>query len=92
VASYSPERFLALSESIDLHRVEPERITVPATLVALEGDAVVPPWQVRALADRLAGPVSLHTIASACGHDAFLTETQAVSAILAPSIDPETRA
>lgn len=37
VEAYTPERFLALSASIDLHHVEPERIAVPATLVALEG-------------------------------------------------------
>src|SRR5205085_3496832 len=40
--SWRPERFLALSLSADLHRVEPAAVRVPATLVAAEGDAIVP--------------------------------------------------
>lgn len=92
VESYTPGRFLALSESIDLHRVDPASIPVSATLVAFEGDAVCPPWQVRALAARLPASTEVHDVASMYGHDAFLKETQAVSAILTHALDPETRA
>ncbi len=34
-AQYQPEAFVCLSESIDLHRIEPERITMPTTVVAV---------------------------------------------------------
>src|SRR5690348_10868098 len=36
--SYVPEAFICLSESIDLHRVEPEKIRTPTTLVAVSED------------------------------------------------------
>lgn len=78
----SPEGFLRLSESIDLHQVEPAAIRAPTTLVAVESDTLVPSWLMRELRDRLAGPVELHTIDSIYGHDAFLKETGALDAIL----------
>jgi len=36
-AQYRPEAFVCLSESIDLHRVEPEAIRVPTTLIGRDG-------------------------------------------------------
>ena len=81
-ATCPAERFLALSESIDLHRVDPASVTVPATLVAVSGDTLVPPWQMRDLERKLAGPTSLVEISSVYGHDAFLKEPQ----VLAPFI------
>jgi homoserine O-acetyltransferase len=80
--AFSPASFLCLSESIDLHRVDPTRLTRPTTLVAVESDVLVPTWQIRALRDAVGGPVSFHEIASRYGHDAFLKEVDAVSAIV----------
>ena len=48
---FDAESFLALSESIDAHRVDPTAITTPATLVACDQDALVPPWLVQELRD-----------------------------------------
>lgn len=81
--SYCPEAFLCLSESIDLHRVEPERIGVPVTLVAVKEDQLVPLEDMRTLRDRLAGPARLFEISSLYGHDAFLKEEAALRAIFA---------
>src|SRR5690606_9597688 len=39
---FDPARFLALSESIDLHRVDPAAVRVPTTLVGVATDRVVP--------------------------------------------------
>ena len=39
---WTPARFLALSLSGDLHRVNPRTIRTPAVIVAAEGDAIVP--------------------------------------------------
>ncbi len=68
------ERFLALSESIDLHRVEPEKITTPTLLMSAISDQLAPLPDMRELRDRLAGPSELFTFTSLFGHDAFLKE------------------
>lgn len=80
--SFSPWSFLCLSESIDLHRVDPARVTVPTTLVGVDSDTLVPPWQLRPLAAALAGPTRLIELHSVFGHDAFLKEVGAVSRIV----------
>ena len=81
-ARWSAERFLALSLSGDLHRVDPSAISTPATIVAAEGDAIVPGGQLEELAARLAGPTRLIHVPTTRGHDAFLTEPTAVGDIL----------
>jgi homoserine O-acetyltransferase len=72
-AQYRPESFLCLSESIDLHRVDAARITVPTTVVGVREDQLVPIEDMRALAARLP-EARLHEISSPNGHDAFLKE------------------
>jgi homoserine O-acetyltransferase len=67
-------RFLALSESIDLHRIEPEDISTPTLLMTAISDQLAPLPVIRELRDRLAGPSDLHTFTSLFGHDAFLKE------------------
>lgn len=80
--AFSPWSFLCLSESIDLHRVDPARITAPTTLVGVDSDTLVPPWQLRALAGSLAGPARLVELRSVFGHDAFLKEVGAISRVV----------
>lgn len=77
------ERFLALSESIDLHRVEPEAITTPTLLMSAISDQLAPLTDMRELRDRLGGPSELFTFTSLYGHDAFLKEYDAISPRLA---------
>jgi len=72
-------RFLALSESIDLHRVEPENITTPTVLMTAISDQLAPLPIMRELRDRLAGQSELFTFTSLYGHDAFLKEYDAMS-------------
>lgn len=79
---FSAARFLALSLSSDLHAVDPAAITVPTTLVAEEGDLIVPREDVVALARQLNGPTETVDLASVHGHDAFLTEPARLGAIL----------
>lgn len=86
VDAMRPERFLALSLSTDLHRVDPARITTPTTLVAAEGDTIVPREQMVTLATRLRGAALLQDLPTKVGHDAFLVETNAVSAILSAAL------
>jgi len=77
------QRFLALSESIDLHRVEPEEITTPTLLMSAISDQLAPLTDMRELRDRLSGPSELFTFTSLYGHDAFLKEYDAMSPRLA---------
>lgn len=86
----TPARFLALSLALDLHEVDPAAITTPALLIAFEGDAIAPPWQMAELRDRLAGPTELVVLESIYGHDAFLKESEAYATLLRAPL-PETR-
>jgi homoserine O-acetyltransferase len=81
-ARWKAERFLALSLSGDLHRVDPAAIRTPTTIVAAEGDAIVPGEQLETLAARLGGPCRLIHLPTTRGHDAFLTEPTAVGDIV----------
>ena len=72
-ARVRPEHFLSLSESIDLHRVDATRVTVPCTVVAVREDLLVPLGDLRALVARLPR-AELVEISSPHGHDAFLKE------------------
>lgn len=78
----TPQRFLGLSLALDLHAVDPATITTPTQLVAFEGDAIAPPWQMKELQARLSGPAELVVLDSIYGHDAFLKESAAYSALL----------
>jgi homoserine O-acetyltransferase len=81
-ATFRPERFLALSLSMDLHRVDPAAVHTPATRVAAEGDTLVPAEQMRALSKRLAVPARLVHLPTIFGHDAFLKEPAKIGRIL----------
>jgi homoserine O-acetyltransferase len=86
-AQYRPEAFVCLSESIDLHRVDPAAINVPVTLVAVVEDQLVPLSDMRELRDRLAGNCRLVEISSLYGHDAFLKETDVLRDVFAQALD-----
>lgn len=81
VARTSPTAFLRLSESIDLHRVDPRTVKVPTTVVAVVEDRLVPLEDLFALAEGLAKS-EIRVLRSKYGHDAFLTEPQEIAAIL----------
>jgi homoserine O-acetyltransferase len=83
---WTAARFLALSLSGDLHRVEPEAIRTPTVLVAAEADTIVPRAQLDALAGRLGGPCRVVDLPSRYGHDAFLTEPARLDAIIASAL------
>lgn len=79
---FRSDHFLYLCQSLDLHRVAPEEIRVPVTLLSVDEDTLVPPWQMRELRDRLAGEVELVAFSSLYGHDAFLKEEERVGGLL----------
>jgi homoserine O-acetyltransferase len=69
---WTSEAYNALSLSLDLHKIRPEDVTAPATVIAITSDRLVPIAQSRELALRLGGPSQLIELDSILGHDAFL--------------------
>ena len=85
--TYRPEAFVCLSESIDLHRIDPARIAVPTTLIAVVEDQLVPVTDMRELRDRMGGPCQLIEISSVYGHDAFLKEAAVLRDVFHQTLD-----
>jgi homoserine O-acetyltransferase len=82
VERFDADRFLALSESIDLHQVEPEQIPTPTTLIGFPSDRLVPLADLCELQRRLRGPATLEVVESPYGHDAFLKEVEQLAPLL----------
>jgi len=82
VERFDADRFLALSESIDLHNVAPEQITTPTTLIGFPSDRLVPLADLCELQRRLHGSATLEVIESPYGHDAFLKEIEQLAPLL----------
>lgn len=87
VQRFDGDRYLALSESIDLHRIEPEELHVPTTLIGISTDRVVPLADLCDLQRRCGAAAALHVIDSRYGHDAFLKEEAQVSALLSETFN-----
>jgi homoserine O-acetyltransferase len=86
-ATYVPEAFVCLSESIDLHQVDASRIRVPVTLVAILEDQLIPISDMRSLHTRLGGPAALVELSSLYGHDAFLKEGDALQPVFTGALE-----
>lgn len=82
VQRFDADRFLALSESIDLHDVTPEQVPTPATLIGFPSDRLVPLTDLCELQRRLHGPATLEVVDSPYGHDAFLKEPGQLAPLL----------
>jgi homoserine O-acetyltransferase len=85
--TYKPEAFVCLSESIDLHRIEPESIVAPLTMVAVLEDQLVPVADMRSLRDRAGSPCQLIEISSVYGHDAFFKEADVLRDVFHQTLD-----
>ncbi|MGH7505937.1 MAG: homoserine O-succinyltransferase MetX [Longimicrobiales bacterium] len=89
VEAFAPESFLRLSESLDLHDVDPTAVRAATTLIAFEDDALVPPAQIRLLARALGGPARVHEVPTIYGHDAFLKEVDALTPLIRGALTAE---
>lgn len=78
--------YLRLSESIDLHRLDPATIQVPTLVVAVEGDRLVPLSDAVALVEGLGTRGRLRVLRSVYGHDAFLKEHDRIDALLGSAL------
>ncbi len=88
---WTSEKYNTLSLSLDLHRVRPEDITVPTTVIGVSSDRLVPIEQSRQLVNRLSGPAQLIEIDSAFGHDAFLGDADRVTPFIEELLNVESR-
>lgn len=88
-ARFDAEAYRVLSESLDLHRVNPARLSTPLHLLAVEQDRLVPCADIQALAARTGASVTC--ISSTYGHDAFLKEIDQVACWLADGLSAVTR-
>ncbi len=79
---FGPWPYLRLSQSIDLHSVEPERIAAPFDLVGFRSDLLVPPGELEALAAAAPACRSLTILESRYGHDGFLKEPAQLAPII----------
>jgi homoserine O-acetyltransferase len=82
VERFDADRFLALSESIDLHEGAPEQVHAPSTLIGFPSDRLVPLADLCELQRRLHGPATLEVVESPYGHDAFLKEPEQLVPLL----------
>ncbi|QJD68470.1 homoserine O-succinyltransferase [Xanthomonas campestris pv. badrii] len=86
VARTPVNAYLRLSESIDLHRIDPAQVRVPTVVVAVEGDRLVPLADMVSLVEGLGPRGSLRVLRSPYGHDAFLKEIDRIDAILTTAL------
>lgn len=87
VARFDARRYLALSESIDLHDVDPHAVRVPTTLIGFATDRLVPLADLCQLQQRLGAAASLEVIATPYGHDGFLKESERLAPLLREALD-----
>ena len=82
VERFDARRFLALSESIDLHAVDPAQVRTPATLIGFPSDRLVPLADLVELQRKLGAPATLEVVATPYGHDGFLKEPTQLAPLL----------
>jgi homoserine O-acetyltransferase len=87
VARFDARRYLALSESIDLHEVDPETVRVPTSLIGFASDRLVPLADLCELQRRLGAPASLEVVETPYGHDGFLKEHERLAPLLREALD-----
>ncbi len=82
VRSFSSQRFIQLSASIDDHHIRPADIKRPTLLIAIDSDQLVPVDFVETLAAGIDAPCHCHILPSRFGHDGFLKELNAIKPLL----------
>lgn len=74
--------YLALSDALDRHCVDPAAIECRTELIGARSDSLVPVSQLRELAGAIGMRARLHLIDSPFGHDAFLKSPELLNPLL----------
>ena len=82
IRRFDGRAFAVLSQSLDLHDVDPALVRVPTTVVSVDSDTLVPPWLVAEMVRRLPGTGRTIRVTSNFGHDAFLKEKTVVGKVI----------
>ncbi|HEX7341531.1 MAG TPA: homoserine O-succinyltransferase [Rhodanobacteraceae bacterium] len=80
--AFDARRYLSLSESIDLHAVDPATVNTPTTLIGFASDRLVPLSDLCELQRGLGAAASLEVVESLYGHDGFLKESARLAPLL----------
>ena len=80
-ASFCPQRYAQLSQSIDYHQVDVTSIAAETLLIGFTSDQMISPAQLHQLQQQIPGQATLHLINSIYGHDGFLLEGEAINRI-----------
>jgi len=79
---FNYQAFLNLSESIDFHHVDPNKIKTSCILIAVDSDQLVFSNDIKILSKKIKAPSKFYEIKSLYGHDAFLKEVNSIGKIL----------
>jgi homoserine O-acetyltransferase len=80
--NFDTYRYINLSNSIDLHRIDPTKITSETLLIPITSDQLVPLKLVKQLQSKIQPCCQLKTIKSKYGHDGFLLEHEKIAKII----------
>ncbi len=92
---FDPNTYLAINEAMNLHDVGRDRggvieamkqITAELTVVGMEEDRLYPIRLQKALVSMAPNPIDLHIVRSVVGHDAFLTDDDAMNSVIGPAL------
>lgn len=86
VPHMSAGRWISLSDSLDRHRIVPEDVAVPTTLLGFTSDTLVPISALEELAARLPDLRAFVRAPSLYGHDGFLKEDAIVADVIARAL------
>ncbi len=87
VQRFDADAYRCLGRSLDTHEIDPAAVRVPTTLFAVREDLTVPLSLLHEYAERAGNHCELVEISSNYGHDAFLKEESAVSALFARALE-----
>jgi homoserine O-acetyltransferase len=84
--AFNPQAFYCLSQSIDLHQIDPSKIISPITCVGVIEDQLIPIDLIQQMATLAnAEFIKIHSI---YGHDAFLKEHETIGWIIRKHLSP----
>lgn len=83
-AKFDIERYRSLSQSIDLHKVDPKGVVNDALFIGIDSDQLVPADLVKKTATLCKGQSKFQIINSYYGHDGFLLEASQLTESITP--------
>ena len=93
---FDPNTYLAINEAMNLHDIGRDRggvvsamkrITAKLTVVGMEEDRLYPIRLQKSLVTMSPEPIELKPVRSIVGHDAFLTDDDAMTEVLRPALE-----